>query len=65
MSLSESLTTVIIAERERDIERRNRNWRLLHPEHDDGPETTEPAELPVRIRAGGRRPAAGSACEPI
>ena len=63
MSLSESLTTVIVAEREREIERRNRSWRLLHPEPEEKPARTAEPGLPTRIHAG-RRAAAGSACEP-
>jgi hypothetical protein len=68
MYLPEPLTAAIQAERERETERRTKQWRLLHPE------PVWPAE-PNRIGgaaiAQDRRPllsrrktSSGSACEP-
>ena len=67
MVLSEMLAAVIVAERQRETERRNRESRLLHPEHDWATATTvtRPSELPVRAMRPGRTTASGSACEPV
>jgi hypothetical protein len=66
MVLSEMLAAVIVAERQRDTERRNRESRLLHPEHDESSTTTSVASgLPVRAMRPGRAVAGGSACEPV
>jgi hypothetical protein len=65
---SESLFTAIHADREREIERRNRDWRLLHPE--PGIAAEKPATAPrVRgadlVRGRHRAGSSGSACEAI
>ena len=67
MVLSEMLATVIVAERQRDAERRNRDMRLLHPDLDDVAPPTRSAspDLPVRPMRRGRATAPGSACEPV
>ena len=66
MHPSELLTAVINTERQRDAERRNRDWRLLHPDLEDVPASTTAivAELTPRPVARAPRPAAGS-CEPV
>jgi hypothetical protein len=67
MVLSEMLATVIVAERQRDTERRNREARLLHPDLEDVSRATRSvaSELPVRAIRPGRASATGSACEPV
>lgn len=69
MYLPEPLTAAIQAERERETERRTKQWRLLHPEPvwpaertgivGDGVVT---ANRPRFLR--GRKTSSGSACEP-
>lgn len=60
------LSAAIQAERTRDVERRTRDWRLLHPD----PVDERPNPLPVTsIGPGPRTPRRtaprGSACEAV
>jgi hypothetical protein len=60
------LSAAIQAERTRDVERRTRDWRLLHPDPVDETPSMEPI-LPIRRRptTERRRAPSGSACEAI
>lgn len=67
MYLPEPLAAAIQAERERDTERRTKQWRLMHPEPVPPAESTGIAAgviAPSRPRLLGGRKTSGSACEP-
>jgi hypothetical protein len=69
MYLPEPLTAALQAERERETERRTKQWRLLHPDPVWPAEPTRivgdgaiPADRPRFLR--WRKTSSGSACEP-
>ena len=68
MYLPEPLIAAIQAERERETERRTKQWRLLHPEPVWPAESKRIARgtmTPTRRLLGGRKTSSGSACEPV
>jgi hypothetical protein len=68
MFLSETLFSAIHADREREIEQRNRDSRLLHPDPlvaAEAPQIRRIVGAPDPARPRRRAASSGSACEPI
>jgi hypothetical protein len=68
MFLSEALFSAIQADREREIEQRNRDWRLLHPDPAivaETPQIRSLAGTAHATRAPRRATSSGSACEAV
>jgi len=55
------LSAAIQAERTREVERRNREWRLLHPEPVSGPVSDTPARIQPQPAPRRRAASSGSA----
>jgi hypothetical protein len=68
MYLPEPLAAAIQAERERETERRTKQWRLMHPEPVSPADRSRIVGSPITPRErrflGPRKTASGSACEP-